>query len=492
MRTKMSIISAVAIVSVLLMSSFAMTAGGSDATSDETYAMTPSDAMEMAFQGTGLDSEELSVMIDDLMHRVKGIADVKMPSLAQVISMLADVFKRGSGSLIIDGEYTFDKDVYLHRLYIKDGSVVTVSPGVSVKTDKLYINTSGGSATFSTGEGASISFGDLFIENIPVPLCDVTVTTESTTISSSCRLSNRVLSMSLVASYSDSLNVFLKKGSVTYRDGDIDLFASLDFKRILDPQFKIAVSISGSNSSSDGETPFYIENLDLRMESMRRMGGGRDVDMTLSLGRVMAGPVDNLNMKIDMSFPLPSMTDDVYSFNLNAQSIHVNQLTQNDSLQVDVKGLTISMWSGATPGFFLGYDSLSYNEWFSEDSMTMKRANIKDVFISFQGEYKDLISSLKKGSKLVSVSGTVAVKSNYYHEYSFDACTKTGVMVKSSELDGLDVQFVFSIPTDIKLKLDSYEYWDDSGVELSWNDIDYEIILFGDDPKPSLLSSLMG
>jgi hypothetical protein len=286
--------------------------------------------------------------------------------------------------------------------------------------------------------------------------------------------------------------VFLKKGSVTYRDGDIDLFASLDFKRILDPQFKIAVSISGSNSSSDGETPFYIENLDLRMESMRRTGGGRDVDMTLSLGRVMAGPVDNLNMKIDMSFPLPSMTDDVYSFNLNAQSIHVNQLTQNDSLQVDVKGLTISMWSGATPGFFLGYDSLSYNEWFSEDSMTMKRANIKDVFISFQGEYKDLISSLKKGSKLVSVSGTVAVKSNYYHEYSFDACTKTGVMVKSSELDGLDVQFVFSIPTDIKLKLDSYEYWDDSGVELSWNDIDYEIILFGDDPKPSLLSSLMG
>jgi hypothetical protein len=482
MRTYVNAIAAAAILSLILLSPLTTAADGSEVTGDGTYDFAPSDAIETALQGTSIDTDELSKMLDGLVEKARGLADVKIPSLAQIVQLLKDVSKRGAGCLVIDGAYTFDKDVCLHRLYIRDGSDVSISPGVSVRADKLYIDTSGGTASLSTGEGASISFGDLFVERIPIPLSDVTVTTESTTFSSSCNLKDCILTLSMTASYDDCLRLHTKGGTVTYMDGSIDLSASLDFKRVLDPQFDLAAIITGSYSSADTDTPFHIEDLELRMGSIRNSGGNRDVDLSLSLGRVIAGPVDNKNMRIEMSFPLSSKDDTVHRFDLSAQSIHVEQESEGTSLLVDVRGLAISMWSGSMPGFFLSYDSLAYRSTVPDSGQVLEETYIEDVYIEFQGVYEKPVPDMNKGDRLVSVDGTIEVRSNDYYAYSPNSFVPAWALVKSSELEELEVQFVAGIPTDVRIVLASYEYRDDSGVEIAWSDIDYEFILFDDDP----------
>jgi len=80
------------------------------------------------------------------------------------------------------------------------------------------------------------------------------------------------------------------------------------------------------------------------------------------------------------------------------------------------------------------------------------------------------------------------VKTNDYYMYSSDPLDPDKISTTTSELEGLNVQFKTGIPTDIRIKLVSYQYSDDSGKEISWSDIDYEIILFGDDSEPSPLN----
>ena len=484
MRTKMSVIAAIAILSMLLVSPYTITVDGTDLNDDGTFAMTPSDAMEVAFYGTDIDTDELSMMLDNIIERMKSIADVKVPSLTQIVRLLADVSKKGTGCLIIDGEYIFDKDVNLHRLYIKEGADINVAPGVSVKTDKLYIDTSGGMASFSTGEGASISFGDAFIERIPIPLKDTTVTTESTTISTSCSLSNSILDMSLTASYDDTLSLSTKQGTVTYYSGNFDLSASLDFKKILDPQFRMAVTISGGYGSEDVDTPFYIEGLNLMMGSVRDVSGNRDIYLSLSLERVIAGPVDNKNMIIEMSFPLSHKNDSSYGFHLYAESIHVHQVSIEEFLVADIEGLSI-MFLNDIPCLSLSYESLLYRNVINGDIQILKEGEIEGMYILFQGVYEKSTSDMKKSDRLISVNGTIEVKSNDYYMYSSDPLEPDKISTTTSELEGLNVQFKAGIPTDIRIILISYQYSDDSGKEISWSDIDYEIILFGDDSEPS-------
>ncbi|MBP5203963.1 MAG: hypothetical protein J6Z16_05005 [Candidatus Methanomethylophilaceae archaeon] len=423
----------------------------------------------------------------------------------------------GTEGGVLAGDYRITTDTSLDSLTVGDGARVFVTHGATLEIGMLSIATNGGTATFSTQDGAKVVVGKLTVEGVNVPCPEVLFSTPSASISAKSYEADDKKTLDAKVLFDDRISVTLGNDTTIYSaedsDGEISVKGSLDLKeykkRIAEieknakpnlrtliayinalslPKIDVDLRINASYGNAERETPFLVKDLHIVLDSHSR---DREVyySALLTLGEVLVYPVANKNMSIYIELPNSTVDgvkdrtrDEVRWFILSADNIHVdesNPLT-DDSLYVDVRDLDIRMHSGDFSSVGISIEGLDVDERRQAGStVTRETTSLSKISMSAFGTIAKVFINIWKLPQLAEtiIGCGITLDSILYekHQNAVGSPDELQTLVERAEVEGLLFDASLGYPeSHLKLDLESFEYENRKGKDVSYSDVSYD------------------